>query len=1094
MGKTDAEGGISSKTYDADGRLTKTVNEEGAVTEYIYDADNRVVEMIDALGNSTTYTYDEMDRVLTVTDPRGGVTTYTYTDRGDVATETDAEGYTISYVYDGNHNMVKKTTVDGDTTYVYDELDRLISTTTPDGKTETMEYDGLGRVTSVTDKGGHKTQYVCDAAGNVIQTIDAKGNVAAFEYDLMGNLTKVTLHRVDTQDGVDEYEVTLYEYDGRGLVTKVVDALGNVTTTEYDGNGNVSKVTDADGYVTEYTYNALDMVTNINYNGGKEVSYQYNAVGDLVRMEDWTGVNTFEVDLLNRITKVTDHKGKVVTYGYDATGNQTSIGYPDGTSVTKTYDLVNNLESVTETDGRTTTYTYDGMRRVTHMEYPDGWQEDYTYDAIGQLLSIYDTDPSGKDMKQQKNRFEYDACGNMTYEYMCGNGTGEATVEVYYTYDELHQVVTAQENYGNKSRSYQYDSLGNLTWETNSNNVTVDYKLNNLNQITTSSDDGWKTSTTYTYDDRGNLIQELYTKNKKQSITGAYTFDETNKMVKGVNDLGESSEYLYNGLGALVTNTWTIKKNAYGYHDVTALTTSTMVEGEIVVDKQTGKKEKKDKKDPEVVLADAELNKTSTVVKDFVIDYTVETMDPLYETESTTDGLEYRYVYGLDDVRLSVTVKGVENGAGHIIENGDEIRLYYHQDLRGTVDYLTSPVSGKVESWTHYNEWGEITHNAVLKCGQRELDLVKNYTGHEYDAVLGMYYAKARFYDAENRRFISVDRVKGNITEPLTLVQYIYVINNPLILVDPTGDKYKLSEGTIAHTVITTYIEFLYPGSLNDMYIYGLTRTKSGRGRPDIVIEQNGIYHVYEIKSDTYLNGWNRKQYGGAAFNQLSSYIQALRNNPSLNPDFPLAETAQAGTILNWSNHVILPYFADAGKVVDAWTVPGINGMIFYQIRDERDNDKVESEEFATEKMWQTIRYYAMVSCEYAPEDELNLINVDTYGDLELNDSIINWLDDVEVTDYDPQSSMVTNFYITITYPDGVKYYHALNSLELMGIVRPQTHFSYKELLEIYDGMSSDWTQSLGGAGNQNVLVPSPDFGILPVLPAFNPGLIPVLG
>ena len=63
------------------------------------------------------------------------------------------------------------------------------------------------------------------------------------------------------------------------------------------------------------------MVTNINYNGGKEVSYQYNAVGDLVRMEDWIGVNTFEADLLNRIAKVTDHKGKVVTYGYSGSAD-----------------------------------------------------------------------------------------------------------------------------------------------------------------------------------------------------------------------------------------------------------------------------------------------------------------------------------------------------------------------------------------------------------------------------------------------------------------------------------------------------------------------------------------------------------------------------------------------------------------------------------------------------------------------------------------------------------------------------------------------------------------------------------------------------
>lgn len=215
----------------------------------------------------------------------------------------------------------------------------------------------------------------------------------------MDNLTRTTLHRVDTQDKVDEYQVTLYEYNGRRLTTKVVDALGNVTVHEYDGNGNLVKTTDADGFVTEYTLSALDLVTHINYNGGKQVEYQYNAVGDLVKMEDWTGANTFEVDLLNRITKATDHKGNVTTYTYDSVGNQTVVGYPDGTEAAKEYDLVHNLTSVTETDGRTTTYQYDGMRRATHMEYPDGWVEDYVYDSIGQVLSIHDTDPTKKDMK-----------------------------------------------------------------------------------------------------------------------------------------------------------------------------------------------------------------------------------------------------------------------------------------------------------------------------------------------------------------------------------------------------------------------------------------------------------------------------------------------------------------------------------------------------------------------------------------------------------------------------------------------------------------------------------------------------------------------
>ena len=43
-----------------------------------------------------------------------------------------------------------------------------------------------------------------------------------------------------------------------------------------------------------------------------------------MKMVDWTGTTTFEVDLLNRIIKTTDTKGNVVGYTHDATGNQTT--------------------------------------------------------------------------------------------------------------------------------------------------------------------------------------------------------------------------------------------------------------------------------------------------------------------------------------------------------------------------------------------------------------------------------------------------------------------------------------------------------------------------------------------------------------------------------------------------------------------------------------------------------------------------------------------------------------------------------------------------------------------------------------------------
>ena len=54
----------------------------------------------------------------------------------------------------------------------------------------------------------------------------------------------------------------------------------------------------------------------INYNGAKQAAFQYNKVGELVRMEDWTGVNTFELDLLGQLKKATDHKGNVTEYTY----------------------------------------------------------------------------------------------------------------------------------------------------------------------------------------------------------------------------------------------------------------------------------------------------------------------------------------------------------------------------------------------------------------------------------------------------------------------------------------------------------------------------------------------------------------------------------------------------------------------------------------------------------------------------------------------------------------------------------------------------------------------------------------------------------
>lgn len=71
----------------------------------------------------------------------------------------------------------------------------------------------------------------------------------------------------------------------------------------------------------------------------KEANYAYNKVGELVKMDDWLGTTTYELDLLNQLEKVTDHKGRTVEYTYDPVGNQSTVTYPDDTVVSYTHDL-----------------------------------------------------------------------------------------------------------------------------------------------------------------------------------------------------------------------------------------------------------------------------------------------------------------------------------------------------------------------------------------------------------------------------------------------------------------------------------------------------------------------------------------------------------------------------------------------------------------------------------------------------------------------------------------------------------------------------------------------------------------------------------
>ena len=184
----------------------------------------------------------------------------------------------------------------------------MLTVTDPLSHTDSFTYDSLGRVKTVTDKYGNTTEYFYDIYGNVVETKDALNHSSYFEYDGMDRLTAVKLYRTDAQDNVvNEEQVTLYQYDGRGLLKKEINAQNKVTVYTYDANGNLASKTDADGYVTNYAYDLKNMVEVISYQGGKNVSFQYDKDGGLVKMVDWNVTTNFALDALDRITSVNDH-------------------------------------------------------------------------------------------------------------------------------------------------------------------------------------------------------------------------------------------------------------------------------------------------------------------------------------------------------------------------------------------------------------------------------------------------------------------------------------------------------------------------------------------------------------------------------------------------------------------------------------------------------------------------------------------------------------------------------------------------------------------------------------------------------------------
>ena len=584
-GFTDEDGNRTQFTYDALGRLTQVTDPEGNKTTYEYDTEGNVIKVTDplayktelsynetrclvketnALGESRSYTYTALGKIETITNEAGRVTRYSYEPGGRIKAVHYPDGTEESYTYDGNGNILTHRAVTGYvTTYHYDCLDRITEIKGNGGEKKSYTYDAVGNVTGMTDGLGNTTRYEYTLNGHLKKVTDALGNETEYDYDGCGRLVEIRQYgeaeEIPTGDAITDStgidsdlikvqqqnqqnkrqvcQLTRYERDISGQVTKITDALGQEEIYTYGKRGELLSKADKEGYLTTYGYAPNGEVNHIRYADEREVRLSYNALKQLTEMEDWLGITRIENDPLGRVTKVEYPDGKKVGYTYGKAGERTSLTYPDGRRVSYEYDNLMRLSALSDGE-KTISYAYNPLGQLKKKNFPNGMSTSYAYNEKGQLLSLIHKDTEGI---LDAYSYEYDILGNKTGIEKQRRGLTEESGSYVYGYDALGRLSSVTKD-GTALRSYSYDAFGNRTGLTENGQQTC-YNYNALNQLLSKAD--IQGEETYSYDKRGNLTQVL----REGNITNRYIYGAINRLEEAVNAKGERAQYHYNGLG-----------------------------------------------------------------------------------------------------------------------------------------------------------------------------------------------------------------------------------------------------------------------------------------------------------------------------------------------------------------------------------------------------------------------------------------------------------------------------------------------------------------------------------------------------------------
>jgi RHS repeat-associated protein len=416
---------------------------------------------------------------------------------------------------------------------------------------EVNERDGLGRVTKtkLTDN----TFVNASFNGTTVIATDQAGKTRRQVADSLGRTIRVD------------------EPNANGILD---DNSGNPiqpTFYEYDGNDNLSKVTQSDGVTTQerlFKYDSLSRLTHekqveanatlnndgvfVGTNGLWTGFYKYDSQSLISEGIDARGVKTkFTYDGLNRVQTVkyfdeTGYKTPNVTYTYDEargtfsnngrlTTVQTEALAAQGTPETKhlyDYSNVGQVVNHTQTIGNQSynmTYGYNLAGQLTIEKYPSGKIFNYSVDDFGRLQNVSDN------QRTYLNGVIFNDKGLLT-QMNLGNGTSEI-----FGYNDRFQMTSQNLNKGSQVlQKYDY-GYGQID-----TNGDLDLTKNNgqLGKVESFIGTAKQSTQKFSYDSIGRLIEakEFRGDNNVLTYKEHFDFDRFGNMYRKASNNGTAGQ------------------------------------------------------------------------------------------------------------------------------------------------------------------------------------------------------------------------------------------------------------------------------------------------------------------------------------------------------------------------------------------------------------------------------------------------------------------------------------------------------------------------------------------------------------------------